>query len=177
MKKLILFAFIISTNGILAQNTNVQSEVTTTVRTIKDSDGEKKVVKNEVTKEIQKIEVGDEKANSKDMEVVDTPVQVIKSTEVINPDGSRRTVHIDRSATYESEGKTLKLELDAQGYKLIGKEGKPSQLLRKTSTNAYFYVIKDKTTIAYFDTTGNLVLEWYDSKTDSVTNSIFKKVQ
>lgn len=111
------------------------------------------------------------------MEVVDSPVEVSKSTEVINPDGSRRSVHIDRSATYESEGKTLKLELDAQGYKLIDKEGKPSQLLRKTSTNAYFYITKDKTAIGYFDTSSNLILEWYDSKTDLVTASIYKKIQ
>lgn len=177
MKKLILFAIMISVNGILAQNTNVQSEVTTTVRTVKDSDGEKKTVKNEVTKEVQKIKLGDEKANTKNIEIVDSPVNVSKSTEVINPDGSRRTVNIDRSATYESEGKSLKLELDAQGYKMIDKEGKPSQLLRKTSTNAYFYITKDVTAIGYFDTAGNLVLEWYNSKSDSVTTSIFKKVQ
>ena len=44
---------------LFAQNKNVQQEVKTTVTTIKDSDGERTIVKKEKTNEVQNIELKD----------------------------------------------------------------------------------------------------------------------
>jgi hypothetical protein len=57
MKNLIVtVSLILFTSYGFAQNKNVKTEEKTTVRTIKDSDGEKKIVKKEEIKEIQNIE-------------------------------------------------------------------------------------------------------------------------
>ncbi|MGH2664818.1 hypothetical protein [Flavobacterium sp.] len=167
---------IVSTAFVNAQNTNVQSEVTTTVRTVKDSEGEKKTVKNEVSKEVQNVQLGEEKPNTKNIEMKDSPVAISKSTEVINPDGSTRTVNVDRSATYESNSQKIQLILDAAGYKLVDLNTKKTSLLRKTSTNSYFFITKSKTAIAYFDTNNNLILEYYDVASDSVKIETYMKI-
>ena len=47
-----------------AQNTNKKTEVKTTTTTVKDSEGVKKIVKTEETKEVQKIKLEQEKSNT-----------------------------------------------------------------------------------------------------------------
>lgn len=126
-----ILALIFSTL-ILAQNT--QTETKTTTSTVKDSKGEHKTVKKEVTKEVQKIKLGEEKSNSSNIPTIDSPVIVTTSTKVTNPDGSTRTVDVDRSAYYESNGKKYKLDLDAYGYIMSHKNTKTA-FLRKTSIN------------------------------------------
>jgi hypothetical protein len=152
---------------IQAQNTNTQTETKTTTSTVKDSKGDHKTVKKEVQKEVQKVELGEEKSNSINIPTIDSPVLITTSTKVTNPDGSTRTVDIDRSAYYESNGNKYKLALDASGYLMTLGNSKPA-LLRKTSTNSYIYRQKNKIAIGYFDTNNNLIIETYDEKLDKV---------
>lgn len=149
----------------IAQNT--QTETKTTTSTVKDSKGEHTTVKKEVTQEVQKIALGQEKSNTINIPTIDSPTMVTTTTKITNPDGSTRTVDIDRSAYYASNGYTYKLALDASGYVMTYGKTKPV-LLRKTSTNSYIYRSKTKTAIGYFDTDNNLIVEVYDDKSDSV---------
>lgn len=177
MKTIILgmAIFLFSINN-QAQNTNVQSETKTTNIIKKDSDGEHKTVINEEKNAVQKIELNEEKPNTLNIDMKDSPVTVTSTTKVTNPDGSTRTVDVDRSSYYVSNGNKYKLALDASGYTMSYGNTKPA-LLRKTTTNSYVYRSKNKTAIGYFDTTGNLVLETYDDKTDKVTVEIFNMVK
>lgn len=159
---------------VVAQNT--QTETKTTTSTVKDSQGEHTTVKKEVTKEVQKIELGQEKANTINIPTVDSPVVVTTTTKVTNPDGSTRTVDIDRSSYYESNGRRYKLDLDASGYVMRYGDSKPA-LLRKTSTNSYIYRLKNKIAVGYFDTNNNLIIETYDYKTDKVSVEKFMVVK
>ncbi|MES2863463.1 MAG: hypothetical protein V4666_05040 [Bacteroidota bacterium] len=148
-----------------AQNT--QTEVKTKTTTVKDSDGTRKTVKTEVIKKEQKVQLGEEKAGTKNIPTVDSPIEVTKTTKITNPDGTTRTVDVDRSSYYESNGKIYKLDLDPYGY--IITQGEMRALLRKTSTNSYIFRSDNKTAIGYFDTEGNLVVEYYDEKLDIVS--------
>ena len=134
---------------------------------MKDSEGVRKTVKTEVIKKEQKIELGQENPNTINIPTVDSPVTVTKTTRITNPDGTTRTVDIDRSSYYESNGKIYKLDLDPAGYVITHGEMKPA-LLRKTSTNSYIFKSDNRTAIGYFDTEGNLVVEFYDDKLDIV---------
>ena len=159
-----------------AQNTNVTETSKTTVRTIKDSEGEKKLVKEQKTSEAQDIKFKDTPGDPLNKEMVTTPTQVTSTTQITNPDGTTRTVDIDRSAVYTSQsGKQYKVTLDAMGYSVTSDALKKPALVRKTSTNSYIYRAKDKTSIAYFDTDGNIILETYDDSSDKVTIEKFMK--
>lgn len=155
----LLFSFQIE-----AQNTQTETKTKTT--TVKDSEGVHKTVKKEVITKEQKIELGKEDPKSINIPTVDSPVLVTKTTKVTNPDGTTRTVDIDRSSYYESNGKIYKLDLDASGYVIT--QGEKKALLRKTSTNSYIFRSDNKTAIGYFDTEGNLVIEVYNDKLDVV---------
>jgi hypothetical protein len=168
MKNLTLgFAAILFSIAGLAQNTNVQETTKTTVTTVKTNDGEKKFVKTENVKEIQDVELKEAKPNTLNIDTKDSPVSVTTTTKITNPDGSTRTVDIDRSSYYVSNGKKYKLTLDSSGYTMTDGNDKPS-FLRQTSTNSYIFVSKKRTSVGYFDTNGNLVLETYDPNTDKV---------
>lgn len=163
-------------SNIQAQNKNVTDETKTTITTIKDSDGERKIVKEQETREIQNIELKDAQPNSLNIEMKDSPVAVTSITKITNPDGSTRTVDVDRSSYYSANGNKYKITLDPYGYTMSMGDKKPA-LLRKTSTNSYIYRSKDKTAIGYFDTNGNLVLETYDDKSDKVSTETFTVVK
>ena len=158
-----------------AQNKNVTDVTKTTVTTVKDSDGEKQIVKQQEVQTTQNIELqnADSKALNKDMK--QTPVEVVSKTTVTNPDGTTRTVDIDRSSYYTADGKTYQLALDPSGYVITGPENKKMGILRSTSTNSFIYRGKNSTSIGYFDTNGNLVLETYDDKSDKVTIQTYTK--
>ena len=179
MKNLILTAIlVVSANYTQAQSTNKQVESTTTIKTVKDSDGERKTVKKEEKKEVQNIEMKAENPNTLNIEMKDTPVQSVTTTKVTNPDGSTRTVDVDRSSYYEYGGKKYQVALDASGYTMVDPTSKKTALLRKTSTNSYIYRNRNKMSIGYFDTNGNLILETYDDKSDKVlieTYAVVKK--
>ncbi|MGK4568760.1 hypothetical protein [Flavobacterium sp. 3HN19-14] len=162
---LLLFAF-----GVQAQNKNVTNVTKTTVTTVKDSDGEKQIVKQQDVKEVQNIELKDPDSKTLNKEMKVTPVEVVSTTKITNPDGSTRTVDVDRSSVYTaSDGKSYKVALDPYGYTMYSEGMKKPALLRKTSTNSYLYRGRDKTALGYFDTDGNLVIETYDDKSDKVS--------
>lgn len=153
--------FLLAASALTAQNTNTKVVTKTVTQSKKDSDGIKKMSKSEVTKEVQKVKLGSEKEGTINVPIIDSAVEVTKITTVTNPDGSTRTVDVDRSAYYESNGTKFKLDLDQQGYSIFNGSEKYG-ILRKTSINSYIYNVKDKTSIAYFDINGNLIVETYD---------------
>lgn len=155
---------------IQAQNQNVKSEVKTTVTTIKDSEGEKTSVKKQDVQEVQNIELKDAESNILNKEMKESPVQVTSITKITNPDGSTRTVDIDRSSYYMSDNKKYKVDLDAAGYKIISENNKSFAILRKTSTNSYIYKTKGNMAVGYFDIDGNLIIETYNDKSDKVSS-------
>ncbi len=159
----LLFAFTVN-----AQNTNVTDVTKTTVTKVKDSDGEKEIVKQQEVKEFQKIELENADSNSLNKDMKTSPVEVVSKTVITNPDGTTRTVDIDRTAYYEHNGKKFKLNLDPSGY-VITSDNNKLGILRVTSTNSYIFRGKNSTSIGYFDTNGNLILETYDDKSDKVT--------
>lgn len=178
MKTIVLSCLtLLATIGLQAQNKNVTDVSKTTVTTVKDSDGEKKFLKTQETQEVQNIELqnADSKALNKDLK--QTPVQVTSVTSVTNPDGSTRTVDVDRSAYYDYNGKNYQLRLDPAGYAIISPENKKVGVLRATTTNSYIYRGKNSTSIGYFDTNGNLVLETYDDKSDKVSVETYQRTK
>ncbi len=170
-------ALLLLTLGVNAQNKQVQSETNTTVTTVKDSDGEKQFVKQENVQKTQPIEFNNPDDKSLNKTTANTPVQVTSTTQITNPDGSTRTVDVDRSSVYSYNGKDYKVNLDASGYTMTSSDMKTPARLRKTSTNSYIYRGKDKTSIGYFDTEGNLVLETYDDKSDRVSVEKYTRAQ
>lgn len=150
-----------------AQNQNVQKTTEIQTTTVKDADGEKKIVKTIETNQVQKVELGDEKPNTLNIETVPSPVNVTTQTK-LSVDGVVQTIDVDRSAIYNLEGKEYNVSLDKSGYTIINPNNSKA-FLRKTSNNNYIYKTKNKTSIGYFDTNGNLILETYDEKTDKVT--------
>lgn len=172
---LTMTVFLFSLNS-QAQNKNVQETTKTTVTTVKNSDENKKFVKKENVREVQNVELKEPKANTINVEMKESPVQVTAVTKVTNPDGSTRTVDVDRSSYYLSNGNKYKLVSDSSGYTMMYGNEKPA-VLRKTSTNSYVYKSKNKIAVGYFDTNGNLVLETYDDKSDKVTSETFVVVK
>jgi hypothetical protein len=165
--KLVILSTIVFLFSIEIEAQNKQTETKTTTTTVKDSDGEHKTIKTQVVKKDQKVELGVENPNSINIPTVDSPVSVTTTTKITNPDGTTRTVDVDRSSYYESNGKIYKLDLDASGYIITHGEMKPA-LLRKTSINSYIFRSENKIAISYFDTEGNLIVEFYDEKADIV---------
>lgn len=168
MKNLIVtLSLILLTSYGFAQNKNVQTEEKTTVRTIKDSDGEKKIVKKEEVKEVQNIEFENQESSVLNKDVKSSPVQVQSKTEV-SVDGVTRSIDIDRSAYYNYNGNKYEVAVDKTGYSLKSNKGKDLGVLRKTSNNNYIYVEDNKVSMGHFDSDGNLILETYDSKNDTI---------
>lgn len=169
MKLAIITAFVFTFSLSQAQNKNVVDETKKTIITVNDGEKETKTVKNENTREVQMIELDGKKDATVNRDVKPSPTVVEHSTEIINPDGSVRIVDVDRTNYYTLNGQKYKVELDAQGYSLLSENNKNIGKIRKTTTNSFIFAGKNKTAIAYFDTNGNLVLESYDPKTDTVT--------
>jgi hypothetical protein len=178
MKTIILgmAAFLFSLN-IQAQNQQVKSEQKTTTTTVKDSDGTKTSVKKENTQEVQNIELQNANSTELNKDIKPSPVEVTSSTKITNPDGSTRTVDVDRSSYYTYSGRKYKVALDASGYRMVSDDSKRSAILRKTSTNSYIYRSNGQTSIGYFDTSGNLILETYDDKLDKVSTQTYAPVK
>lgn len=177
MKKIFLSTILLFGLNAMAQNKNVTNVTKTTVTTVKDSDGEKQQIKKENVQEVQNIELQNAESKELNKDLKQTPVEVTSTTQITNPDGTTRTVDVDRSSYYEANGVKYDVKLDAQGYTVNAPSMKKPALLRKTSTNSYIYRGKDQTSIGYFDTNGNLVLETYDDKSDKVTVQTFARVK
>ena len=60
---------------------------------------------------------------------------------------------------------------------MVSDDSKRTAILRKTTTNSYIYRSNGQTSIGYFDTNGNLVLETYDDKLDKVSTQTYAPVR
>lgn len=161
---------------IQAQNKNVKSEIKTTVTTVKDSEGEKKIIKTQEIKEVQNIELKDANSDVLNKEMIQTPVQVTATTQ-ITANGVTRVIDVDRSAYYNLDGTKYQVTVDKSGYTMFSPKGKKVAILRQTANNYYIYKTKRNTSLGYFDANGNLVLETYDDKTDKVTVTTYIMVK
>ena len=173
---ILIATLLISING-QSQNKNVLNTTTTTTTTIKDGGKAKKFVKKENVVETQQIELKEAKPNTLNVEVKNSPVMVTTTTQITNPDGSTRSTFVDRSGYYVSNNSKYKVALDAQGYTLSTDSTSKPYLLRKTSTNSYIYVNEGKVAVSYFDIDGNLIIETYNDKTDTVETTKFDVVK
>ena len=171
MKTIILGAFaLLLSMSIQAQNQNKKTETKTTTTTVKDDKGVHQVVKKEEIKQVQDIELKDVPAGTKNTDIKPSPVQVTETTKV-SVDGRERIVDVDHSAAYSSSGETYRLAADRSGYTVTNNN--TVSLLRRTSNNNYIYKNGDKLSVGYFDANGNLVLETYDEKTDTVNRQVY----
>lgn len=175
MKTIILsFATLVLSLNASAQIKNVTEVTKTTITTTKDSDGEKQSIKKQDIKEVQNVELENPNSNALNKDVKPTEINVTSKTQITNPDGSTRTVDIDRSSYYESNGRKVKLSLDSNGYTMITPESKRKTMLLKTSTNSYILKSKNKFAIGYFDTEGNLIIESYNDRLDNVSVETYR---
>ncbi len=168
-----IIALLFST-GMVAQNKNVTKTSKTTTTTIKDSDGEKQLIRTQNTDQQQNIEFQDADSNALNKDQKATPVQVTSTTQVTLPDGTTRMVDVDRSAYYTMGDNQYKVYVDKKGYTLAS-DNKKAGVLRHLSNNSYIYKTADRTSVGYFNEEGNLVLQTYDDKTDEITTEIFTR--
>lgn len=154
----------------------VQKESTTTTTTVKDSEGEKKLVKTQTEQQVQNLEFQDANSKALNKDLATTPTQVTAITTITAPDGTKRTVDVDRSSYYTQGGSKYRVSVDNTGYTVMNNNKKVG-LLRNTGPNSYIYHAKNKTSVGYFDSNGNLVLHTYDDKTDKITTETFVKGQ
>ncbi|RZJ28491.1 MAG: hypothetical protein EOO48_09705 [Flavobacterium sp.] len=158
-----------------AQNKNVTDISKTTVTTVKDSEGEKKVVKNEKTQEVQNIEFQNADSNQLNKDMKASPVQVTSTTTITGPDGKSRTVDVDRSAYYSIGGSRYQVKPDNTGYTMTDATGKRAGVLRQMGNNTYIYRANNNTSYASFDANGNLVIQTYDDKNDTFTTTTYSR--
>lgn len=160
-------AFLFSLN-IQAQNKNVKTEVKTNITTIKDSQGEKKLVETKEIQEVQNLELNDANSTVLNKDIKESPVEVTATTK-ITADGVTKVIDVDRSAYYELDGTKYQVSSDKKGYSVFMPDGKKSAILRKTSNNNYIYKSGNRTSFGHFNSDGNMILETYDEKTDTIT--------
>ena len=161
--------------NVQAQNTNVTDISKTTVTTVKDSEGEKKLIKNENIKEKQTIEFQNAESNQLNKDMKASPVQVVATTTITGPDGKTRTVDVDRSAYYSIAGNKYQIKPDNTGYTVTDPKGKRAGLLRQLGNNVYIYRANNQTSYASFDESGNLVVHNYDDKSDTFTTTTYTR--
>lgn len=170
---IVAFCFTIAS---MAQQKNVQNETTTTVTTVKDSDGEKKLVKSTTEEKSQDLKFQDPDSKALNKDLVATPTQVTATTTVTTPDGKTRLVDVDRSAEYTVNGKKYRVVLDNVGYSVVdGATMKRVGTLRNIGTNQYLYHMNGTTSYVSFDASGNLIMNTYDPKTDTITSHTYTK--
>lgn len=169
MKSIVItIGALLLTCGIQAQNKNVTEVSKVTTRTVKTSEGEKKLIKKEDISATQKIDFEDADSKALNKEVKNTPVEVTATTQIIDENGNVRSIDVDRSAMYRFGGNTYNLSLDNSGYTVMSDNSKDPAMLRKTSNGNYIYSTKDRVSFGYFDKSGNLILETYDAKNDKL---------
>lgn len=176
MKTIVLsIATLLFAANIQAQNKNVTRQSNTTVTTVKDSDGEKKLVRTQNVSETQNVELQNADSNALNKDIKASPVQVTSSTVVTTPDGTTRVVDVDRSAYYSLGGKTYQMSMDNSGYTMLGDNNKKEGLIRKLSNDTYLYRSGDKTSVGYFDGNGNFVLQTYDDSNDRIITETYMR--
>ncbi|GGD25088.1 hypothetical protein [Flavobacterium orientale] len=166
MRNAAILLILITFNLSFAQNKNVKDETKTTTTTIKTSEGEKKIIKDENTREVQVIEVGNKKDNTVNRDIKNSPVIVSESTQVSTNNSDNKNKNIDRSSFYLLNGKKYKVLADPKGYTVVSEKNKNYARIRQTSNNTYIFTRKNKTSYGHFDANGDLILETYDPKKD-----------
>jgi hypothetical protein len=161
-----LFTLLLMYTG-TSQNTNMKSEVKTVTTTIKDSKGEKVIVKSQESNEVQKIALENEKPNTLNIPIKESPVSVTTKTK-ITVDGITKTIDVNHSAYYSMGGMKYQIVSDNTGYEMMNSNNLSSGVLRKTSNNNYIFKNKNSFSVGYFDGEGNLILETYNEKEDSI---------
>ena len=169
MKLVTIIVLIMTFSFGYSQNKNIKEETKTTITTVDNGQGEKQTIKNETVKEVQILEHQAPTSNTINVKQKDSPIMATKTTEIINPDGTIRTVDIDRSSYYLLDGVKYKVSSEPDGYSILNETNVTAGKIYKTSTNSYIYSSKNKTSIGFFDSNGNLVLETYNPKTNKVT--------
>jgi hypothetical protein len=177
MKKIILSTLALTMSLVInAQNVNVKSEEKTVITTIKDSDGERKIVKTVETNEEQKVTLGEEKPNSINIPTTNSPVDVTETTKV-SVNGNVKSVDVDHSAYYSLNGEKYQVKSEKSGYTVTSSKNRNRGVLRRTSNNNYMYINNKKVSYAYYDNDGNLVIETYNPKTDSMEMEKFEVIK
>lgn len=169
MKTIIMvLSLIFITSTVFGQNKNVKEETKTTTTTIKDSKGERKIVQTEEVKEVQEIKFENPNSTETNKDRKPSPVSVTTTNEV-SVDGTSKYIDVDHSSYYTLGGRKFEVKSDNKGYILLNRNKKTaSGILRKTSNNNYIFKSKNKVSVGYFDANGNLIIETYDPKTDSM---------
>ena len=169
MKNLITVTLVLLvTFSLQAQNKNILKATETKTTTVKNSQGEKKIISTNEIKEEQKIELEEAKPNTLNIPMKESPVMVTETTE-LSVDGKTKFVDVDHSAYYMYNGKKYQVKGDEYGYSLSDNDSKKNSYLRKTSNNNYLFVNEGKISSAYFDQEGNLVIDTYNEKTDRIS--------
>ena len=164
---IILCATILLSIFATAQNQNVTDVTKTVTTTIKDSSGERKIVKKQETKEIQNIELESAKPDTKNVEVKETPTQVTTLTKITDESGNTTFADKDYSGKFVLNNSNFLVTLDAKGY-LLTNEAKKMINLRKTGTSVFVLNTKEYQGICYFDVDGNLLIEKYYLNSNTV---------
>tara|TARA_R110002020_G_scaffold302150_1_gene517556 strand:+ start:5510 stop:6004 length:495 start_codon:yes stop_codon:yes gene_type:complete len=154
MKTLVLVSVMAISTIAFAQN-NDKIEKTQTIKTTVNNGRES----NTTTKKITTTTSRDVQLNPADTDKVNQRLS--------NSDLNTRT-----DVTYSNSDHSYRLEKDDKGMNLVmmnGTERMPLAKMRKLSTKEG-YVIRnnDETSYAHFDTAGNLIVETYDYKNDSI---------
>jgi len=167
MKKIAVITMLALGLTVNAQvNKNVTKETTTTRVTVDNGEQKKQIVKTERTDATQNIELKDAGSKKLNKDIRQTPVQV-KETTVISGDGI--PTQVGTASYYQMNGQNYRFVTDKTGYRISTADNADYGVLRRTSNNSYIYSTGDRTSVAYFDDKGNLVVETYDDKTDGVT--------
>ena len=180
MKKFIVCSLALGLAGFVhaqeSPNKNVQKESTTTVTTVRDSDGEKKVVKTATTSAVQNLEFENSDSNKLNKDLLPTPIEQRTTITITAPDGSTRVVDKDRSAKYTVNGQEYQVELDNVGYSIVQTSNrKKVGVLRHLGYNTYLVDVNGKHAYATFDEQGNLTVQRYDAKEDRIIQDTYTK--
>lgn len=178
MKRIALIGIALAIFGSTqAQETpqNVVKESKTTVQTIKDSDGERKMVKTATTSSSQELKFQDAESNALNKDLAPTAVSSQTTITITTPSGKTRQVDEDRSARYVLNNEHYYISIDEVGYSIFTTEGKKVGVLRHVGYNSYLITLKNMQGYASFDANGNLNVQNYDAKRDEISQQTLAK--
>lgn len=157
-------------------NQNVTKESTTTVVKVNDGTGQpKKLVKTKNTEAVNQIEIKDADSKKLNKEVAEGTPVVTSSVTVERDSGFNAKV--GQISNYQMGGNDYIFVSDKLGYRIATADNKDYAKLRRTSNGQYIYKTATATSIGYFNSDGNFVVETYDDKADGITVETYTKVQ
>jgi len=157
-------------------NQNVTKESTTTTVTVNDGTGTpKKLVKTKNTEATSELELKDANSKKLNKEAYETAPQVTSSTSVVRDEGFN--ARIGQISNYQMGGADYTFVTDKGGYRITTADNKEYGKIRKTSNGQYIFRTSNATSVGYFTSQGDFVVETYDDKADGVTVQTFSKVR